>query len=309
MDRKLLTINFCLVAVTLISSACSAQQLPQATEDSTPSLASVAATGTAPAATSTPIEEAAKNSDPFPRTSSSSRPASDSGEPIPIVPAAALVAVRAPIRQPARRVPLLRAIFGPRTEMGFFAVGNYNSTSFVHLNDASHGGQQIVSSNKSSFGGGAEYRWRLSDRNALGFLYVQNPSDGRLWTSSTASMSGASTQTYIWPLMRYDFSILATQSFKAGRITPFVSEGPGVVVTNGYDNSGWSAGFAFVAGVGTEYELNPRLSARTGITFLNTKGGCYDDPTCRETWGVVEDLRIGFVYKWGRAGLPPFSLR
>jgi hypothetical protein len=99
--------------------------------------------------------------------------------------------------------------------------------------------------------------------------------------------------------MRYDFSILATQSFKARNLTPFVQEGPGVVVTNGYGNSGWSAGFAFVAGLGADYQIGRRLSARTGITFLNTRSGCYDDPTCGDTWGVVEDLRIGIVYRWG----------
>lgn len=195
-------------------------------------------------------------------------------------------------RQPVKREPLLRSLLGPRADVGFFTVGNFNSTSYIRLLRAD---QQVISSNKSSVGGGAEYRWRLSDHNALGLLYVQNPSDGKLWVSS----SPGSTQTYVWPLMRYDLSILATQSFRVKRLAPFLSEGPGVVVTNGYDNSGWSAGFAFVAGLGADYQLTPSLSARTGITFLNTKGGCYDDPTCSETWGVAEDLRIGFVYKWG----------
>jgi hypothetical protein len=100
--------------------------------------------------------------------------------------------------------------------------------------------------------------------------------------------------------MRWDFSILATQSFRLKNLSPFLSEGPGVVVTNGYGNSGWSAGFAFVAGVGTDYQFTRRFSTRLGMTFLNTRSGCYDDPTCSETWGVVEDLRIGFIYKWGR---------
>jgi hypothetical protein len=302
-----------IVAAILISASCLGQQVWEADRSPAPPtphvvrgpFSSSLAAKTPPSATAvpaTPSREIDEASEPLPRSSAPPRPADDSGEPTAIAVAPSMRSAFAPNRQPGERLPLLRSLFGRRTEVGIFTVGNFNSTSFVHLNDSSHGGQQVVSSNKSSFGGGAEYRWRWSDRNALGFLYVQNPSDGKLWVSSSPSSSGpstAATQSYIWPQMRWDLSILATQSFKAKNLTPFVCEGPGIVVTNGYSVSGWSAGFAFVAGLGADYQLNRRLSARTGITFLNTKGGCYGDPTCGQTWGVVEDMRVGFVYRWG----------
>jgi hypothetical protein len=271
MSRKLFIEGVNLAVIALISIGCPGQQVQEANRGSA-SLIGIAASRDVVAPTA----------------------------PIALKPA--LRGALSPNRQPAKRLPVLDSLFGPRTDIGIFTVGNFNSTSLIHLNDSSHGGQQVVSSNKSSFGGGAEYRWRLSDRNALGFLYVQNASDGKLWVSSNASASGSTSQTYIWPIMRYDFSILATQSFKAANIAPFVCEGPGTVVTNGYRNSGWSAGFAFVAGLGADYQISRRLSARTGVTFLNTKNGCYDDPTCSESWGVVEDFRVGVVYKWGANG-------
>jgi hypothetical protein len=99
--------------------------------------------------------------------------------------------------------------------------------------------------------------------------------------------------------MRSDLSVLATRSINVKSFAPFVSAGPGVVMTDGYGNCGVSAGFALVGGLGTDYQLSRRFSARTGITFLETKSGCYDDHTCRETWGVVKDLRVGLAYRWG----------
>jgi hypothetical protein len=171
-------------------------------------------------------------------------------------------------------------------------VGNFNSTYNVGL---AHGAYQIRGSNKSSLGAGWETRRYWNAHNALGLLYVQNPSDGNLWVPSG---NGTGT-SYIWPQMRYEVSVLATQRFSIGKFSPFLSEGPGAVITNGYSNCGWNGEFAFVAGLGTQYEFSPRFSARTGITFLDSKIGCYGDPTCREAWSVAKDLRIGFAYKWG----------
>jgi hypothetical protein len=212
--------------------------------------------------------------------------ASDSSESAPIAIEPALHGFVAPKPQPTRgRIP--QSFFSQRSDVGFFTVGNFNPVSYISIQNAPH---TAISSNKSSLGGGAEYRHWFSDHNALGLLYTQNPSDGKLlWQG----------QNYIWPQMRWDFSILGTESFNVRNIAPFVCGGPGIVVTNGYGNSGWSAGFAFVAGIGTDYQLSRRISARTGITFLDTKSGCYDDQTCHATWGVAEDLRVGLVYKWG----------
>ena len=144
-------------------------------------------------------------------------------------------------------------------------------------------------------GGGTEFRHWISGRRAVGLLYTQNPSDGKLrWQG----------QSYIWPQQRWDLSVLGTQRFNLGRSAPFLSIGPGVVITNGDKTSGWSAGFAFAGGFGSDYPIGRRFSTRTGITFLETKSGCYDDPTCHEAWAVVEDIRLGIVYKFGMEKMP-----
>ena len=46
-------------------------------------------------------------------------------------------------------------IFCQHDDVGVFAVGNFNPTSYVYIQNTPH---TVISSNKSSFGGGAEYR-------------------------------------------------------------------------------------------------------------------------------------------------------
>jgi hypothetical protein len=261
MHRKRRLQDIILVAVALTSAGCLGQQVQEAIRSSAPIPPLAVATFT-------------------------SQLASESGRSATISMEPALHGVLAPNRQPTRgRLP--QSFIGPRNEVGIFTNGNLNPVSFISVQNTPH---VAVSSNKSSLGGSAEYRRWFSDHHALGLLYAQNPSDGKLlWQG----------QNYIWPQMRWDLSVLATESFSVRNMAPFVCGGPGIVLTNGYGISGWSAGFAFVAGLGTDYQLSRRFSARTGITFLDTRSGCYDDPTCRDTWGVVEDLRVGLVYKWG----------
>jgi hypothetical protein len=272
--------NIVAIAVGLISVSGLGQQLQQDNRSSMPATPGSAA---APAAAAPPLTSTPKG----PASQIASNASSGEAMPMGLVPA--LRAILAPNRRPARG-DARRIFLDWRNEVGIFAAGNINPVSSISIQNTPH---SVVSSNKSSIGGGAEYRHWITDRSALGLLYTQNPSDGKLlWQG----------QNSIWPQMRWDISVLATESFHVRKIAPFVSAGPGVVVTNGHDNSGWSAGLAFVAGLGADYQLNRRFSARTGITFLDTKSGCYDDPTCHESWGVVEDLRVGVVYRWGAKG-------
>jgi hypothetical protein len=300
-----------LVTMALISANCLGQQV-QATnlDSSSVQLDTIAASTNALSVAATPsptstVAMKAPSAVLIPKTLSSA-PLLRTIEPLPLAltPDGSVATTLTPVlrgvlipkRQPAKG---LRSLLGQHPDVGVFAVGNFNPTYYVGL---AHGAYQITGSNKSSLGAGIEFRRYWNRRNALGLLYVQNPSDGNLWVPSG---DGKGTNS-IWPQMRYEVSVLATQQLPIGRFSPFLSEGPGVVVTNGYGNCGWSGGFAFVAGLGTEYEFSPRLSARTGITFLETKSGCYDDPTCSQTWGVVEDMRVGFVYNWSgqRGGHP-----
>jgi hypothetical protein len=314
--------NIILVAVALISASCLGQQVQEANRFPAPAPplgiapqnatfpaaapvatastpASPAATGSPsapllpetsppaaapPTATGQQFEAPAQTSGPLPPGGPSSQLAFDADESVPISPNPAF-AILAPNRQPARGgVP--QPFSGQRNDVAIFALGNFNPVTDISIRNLPH---LAVSSNKSSLGGSAEYRHWFSNRTALGLLYAQNPSDGKLlWQG----------QNYIWPQMRRDMSVLATRSFNLRDMAPFVSAGPGMVATNGYGNCGWSAGFAFVAGLGTDVHLSRRFSARTGITFLDTRSGCYDDHTCHETWGVVKDLRVGLAYKW-----------
>jgi opacity protein-like surface antigen len=183
----------------------------------------------------------------------------------------------------------------PRNEVGVFAVGNLNPSYMVGL----HRGEfPIVGGNKSSLGGGAEYRRYWNARNALGLLYVQNPSDGKLLVPLSPFATPAYL-SYIWPVMRYDVTVVETETFTEGKFSPFLQEGGGVVVTNSLvKNSGISWDPAIATGAGVDYALTSRFALRFGATFLTQTQGCYGDPTCKTTWSVARDVRLGAVYRW-----------
>jgi hypothetical protein len=272
MARKRRNKNFFFFVIALSSISCFCQQAQRSTRDSAP----------------VPVLGAANHQDTS-ETISAVEFAFNFSESSPNAVEPELNGTLVPASQPSRGVTP-QPFFGRRNDIGIFAFGNFNPVTPITIRNTPH---LAISSNKSSVGGSAEYRHWISAHNALGILYSQNPSDGKLvWQG----------QNYIWPQMRRDVSLLATQQIAIGRFLSFIDEGPGAVVTNGYGNCGWSAGFALVGGVGTDYQLSRQFSMRTGVTFLETKSGCYDDHTCRETWGVVKDLRVGLVYKWGREG-------
>jgi len=262
--RRAVIGGIAVVALVLVSVRCVGQQV----EEPERSTAAISPLGVA-----LPLYDSER--------SSSSEP--NSGEPAPIAPL--LRGVLAPTPQPAKR-RRFQGSADTRNEIGIFTVANFNPETNIRIQNTPH---LAVSSNKSSVGGSVEYRHWISNRTAFGLLYAQNSSDGKLlWQA----------RNYIWPQMRSDLSVLATERFPFRRITPFLSGGPGVVITNGYANSGWSGGFALVTGTGVDFQIG-RFTARTGIVFLGTRSGCYDDPTCHETWGVAEDARVGLVYRWG----------
>ncbi len=101
-------------------------------------------------------------------------------------------AVMLPSRQPTERKPLLWSILGKNPETGFFAVGNFNMKSNIYIQNVPH---NVVSSNKSSLGGGFETRRYFGDTFALGFLYTQNPSDGKLLMSEVVYLAGSGDPT------------------------------------------------------------------------------------------------------------------
>jgi len=180
-----------------------------------------------------------------------------------------------------------------KNEIAISAVGNLNSISYITLHD----GTPVTSSQKSSVGGGFEYRRWLSPHLALGGLFEQNSSDGMLLPARNP-VPWKFTY-YYWPQMHYEMGVLLTERFAAGkRITPFFHEGAGANVTDGYDNSGWSHNFAFITGFGADYQVGKRTALRAGMNILNTKTGCYGDHTCQQTFSNVQDLTLGVVYRW-----------
>lgn len=180
-----------------------------------------------------------------------------------------------------------------RNEIGISAVGNLNSASYIYLSND----EPVINSNKSSLGWGAEYRRWLSPHYAIGALFEQNPSNGKLLPSEEPKPM--TFRYYTWPQMRYEMGVVLTERFPAGmRFTPFLREGAGGVVTNGYGNCGWSHDFAFITGFGIDYQLKTRTAVRAGMNILNTQTGCYGDHTCHQTWSNAQDLSLGIVYSW-----------
>ena len=192
-----------------------------------------------------------------------------------------------------------------KNELAVSAVGNLNSVSYIFLSQRvftadgalSQDGRPTTSSQKSSVGWGMEYRRWLSPHYALGAIFEQNTSDGKLLPAGYPV--GNEYLYYYWPQMHYESGVLLTERFPAGvRFTPFLHEGAGGNITDGYDNSGWSHDFAFITGFGVDYALSARTALRVGMNILNTRTGCYGDHTCRQTWSNVQDLKLGVVYRW-----------
>lgn len=191
-------------------------------------------------------------------------------------------------------------LLGQRNEVSLAGLGNFNPVYWVGLH---HGAFPIVGvnqsflekgSSKSTAGGALEYRYYWNDRNALGVLAEVNPSSIDLYAPNTTGFMPA-----LQPDIRYDFDVLETQTFNAtGRIRPFMQEGVGAALTDGYTQAGWSAEFAIVLGSGVDFQLTKHFSLRLADTFLTQKNGCYDDPTCQGSWGVVQNVRAGFTFKF-----------
>lgn len=188
-------------------------------------------------------------------------------------------------------------ILAQRNEIAVSAIGDFNPASYIRLNDLGHGGESVVSSNKSSAGGSVEYRHWFGDFG-LGALYEQNPSDGKLFVGATPSMNGAKETVFIWPLMRYEALILGAERFSMGKSEAFIQEGAGVLLSNGYGNSGWSPTPAYAYGFGIDYQIGKHLASRSGLLLSVARPGCYGDQTCSASWATSQDARTGLVFRW-----------
>lgn len=169
-----------------------------------------------------------------------------------------------------------------------YGAGNYNPTTLLILT-AQHD-NPMVSFNKSSFGGAAEYdRW-LTPRIAAGVLYEQNPSDIKFFMSNG--------KFSIDPrLTHFEVMTLVTEREPLGRLTVFQQEGTGADITYG-PQPGASADIALAFGGGVEFPLARHVAIPVGILFFDSQPGCYRDPTCRPTWGVTEDGHLGIRVSW-----------
>ena len=182
-----------------------------------------------------------------------------------------------------------------KNQLSIGAVGNFNPVTYVYINQVP---STMGSSQKSSIGGGLEYDHWFKPYLANGVIYEQNPSDGKL-------LEGNGRIWSIWPQMRYEFLDMFTEQVGVNRFTPFIQEGAGTVVTHEYGDgnaagAGWSHSLAFAAGFGSYYWINNRFAVRLSTIILDDQTGCYDDPTCRPTWGLSHDLEAGFSWAWGR---------
>lgn len=191
----------------------------------------------------------------------------------------------------------------PKNEIGIFATGNLNSVSYVILSqNGAHGSGPVILQNdtEDAPGFGLSYNYWFTKDNAVGLLYSLDQSTDNLWVPAYATFPSQSLNK--WALTDMHLSVVLTQQINKGkhlrRFVPFISEGVGTQVTYGGVVSGWSADFLVTLGGGTDIVLTPHWSIRNGVMLLNTKTGCFDDPTCVETWSSAEDVRSGLVYKW-----------
>lgn len=100
-----------------------------------------------------------------------------------------------------------------RNELSVSAAGNFNPTSYIWIQNAPH---DVLSTNRSSLGGGASYQHWVVQHVGFGAQYEQNPSDGKLlWNG----------REYIWPLMRYEFMAFSSQRIIGDKVTVALKEG------------------------------------------------------------------------------------
>jgi hypothetical protein len=189
--------------------------------------------------------------------------------------------------------------FAQRNEVGIFAIGNLNSHAYsVTLGANTTNPIGIVGSNRSALAGGIEYRRSLNPIIAFGGIFTGGPSDGKLIVPAWYEQQ----TTYIWPMAQYKLMGLVTERAPYfGKWTPYLSEGFGTVLTDGYANSGWTGEPAIPFGFGIDYQINKRLAVRVGDRWILTKIGCYGDRTCGEKFQEIDqEFEIGVAYKFQR---------
>lgn len=177
-------------------------------------------------------------------------------------------------------------VLAQRNEIAIGAIGNWNPVSYIHIQNDPH---EVISSNRSSVGGGVSYQSWLTGHIALGVQYEQNPSAGKLFWIQ---------KYYRWPQTRHEIAAFSSQQIIARKVSIFVREGAGSILTNGYGNSGWSHDFALLFGAGVDYRVSPRFVVRTGLTVLTSKTGCYNDKTCKPTWAAIDDASTGLAWRF-----------
>ena len=179
-----------------------------------------------------------------------------------------------------------------RNEVAVSAVGNFNPTSTIWIQNTPH---DVLSTNRSAMGGEVGYQRWVRDHIGVGFQYEQNPSSGKLlWAGNT----------YEWPQMRYEFMAVSSQRVAGPKTAVSLKEGIGAIVTQGLCHcagvldSGWSHDFAFLYGFNVDQFANHRVMWRFGLDIIEAKTGCYGDHTCRATWAAVEDVNTGIVVRF-----------
>jgi hypothetical protein len=174
-----------------------------------------------------------------------------------------------------------------KNEAAAYALGNFNPAYF-----ATQTGQIFAGDNTAAIGYGVDYNRTLTKHNAIGILVGQD--------SVQAELFEGNNSFFRWKLRRYEVSILASQQFTRKRLTGFIFEGPGAIVTNGGAAlSGWTGNFAIVTGFGVEYSFTKHFGERTRVSFEDSNTGCYGDRLCNQArWSVAQDLWSGLSFRW-----------
>lgn len=180
-----------------------------------------------------------------------------------------------------------QVLFAQRNEAAGYAMGNFNPAYF-----ANQSGTIFAGDNTAAIGFGVDYDRTLTRHNAVGILAGQDDVSAEIYEGGN--------NFFTWRLRRYEVSILAQQQFAHKKLTGFIFEGPGVIVTHSSPQlSGWTGNFAVVTGFGFDYAFAKHLAARTRVSFEDSNAGCYEDKSCSQArWSVAQDLWSGVAFKW-----------
>ena len=190
----------------------------------------------------------------------------------------------------------LPVCYAQKNDLMVVGVGNFTRPS---TGAATWG--TVTQSSKDSSGAGVGYE-RWFGNNGVIVLGSYTPTDSKL-----TAFSGKG-QPNIWPIKRYEWSVLYERRFRSGsRISPYVGIGPmGTLLTGGTTHkqnpADWGSGYDYQFGeaqtAGVDYRLTKRFSLRGGVMVDVLKASTFSDRTYTSSLTLMAEPQVGLVWKF-----------